>query len=91
MIRGRSRQNKNARGLALGVPPVRIELTPPAPEAGALSAELWGQLTLVYHNAKGSATVNCDDEADGRACSAHNTTAFQRASNRPIGCCATKG
>ncbi len=33
----------------ISVPPARIELAPPAPEAGALSAELQGRLRLVYH------------------------------------------
>ncbi len=35
-------RNASQRARVFGVPLVRIELTPPAPEAGALSAELQG-------------------------------------------------
>ncbi len=43
----------------LTVPPVRIELTPPAPEADALSAELRGQVLLSYHRGRGASKVVC--------------------------------
>ena len=39
-----STQNASTLARVFGVPLVRIELTPPAPEAGALSAELQGHL-----------------------------------------------
>ena len=43
------------------VPPVGLEPTHPAPEAGALSAELQGQRIQIYHMIGSQAPLRTDD------------------------------